>query len=157
MRAFVFIADGARYAVDAACVEAVHPLVRARPVPGAPPWLAGVIDVHGEFVPLVDAVALLRGTGAVRPTLGARVMLLDTGIGAGPRARFALAVDRVLDAATLDDDGAWRAGAGTVAWLGSVVQHAGHAVQRFEPASLAEAHRQLAAPAAAHAPGKALP
>jgi hypothetical protein len=33
-------------------------------------------------------------------------------------------------------------------------------VQRFEPASLAEAHRQLAAPAApaaAHAPGKALP
>ena len=45
MRAFVFIADGARYAVDAACVEAVHPLVRPRPVPGAPPWLAGVIDV----------------------------------------------------------------------------------------------------------------
>jgi chemotaxis-related protein WspB len=134
VRAFVFIADGARYAVDAACVEAVHPLVRARHVPGAPPWLAGVIDVHGEFVPLVDAVALMRGSGSV-----------------------ALAVDRVLDAATLDDDGAWRAGAGTVAWLGSVVQHAGHAVQRFEPASLAEAHRQLAAPAAVHAPGKALP
>jgi chemotaxis-related protein WspB len=155
VRAFVFIADGARYAVDAACVEAVHPLVRPRPVPGAPPWLAGVIDVHGEFVPLVDAVALLGGSGSVRATLGARVMLVDTGIGDGPRARFALAVDRVLDAADLDDDGAWRAGAGTTAWLGAVVQHDGHAVQRFDPATLAETHRQLAAPA--QVPGKALP
>ena len=97
MRTFVFVAAGHRYALDASSVQAVHQLVRARAVPGGPPWLAGVIDVHGEFVPLVDAVALLRGTGAVRPTLGARVMLLDTGIGAGPRARFALAVDRVLD------------------------------------------------------------
>ena len=55
MRAFVFNAAGTRFAIDARAVEAVHPLVRARPVAGGPPWLAGAIDVHGELVPMVDA------------------------------------------------------------------------------------------------------
>ena len=92
MRTFVFLAAGHRYALDASSVQAVHQLVRAREVPGGPPWLAGVIDVHGEFVPLVDAVALLAGSGSVERTLGARVLLVDTGEGDGTRARFALAV-----------------------------------------------------------------
>ena len=36
MRMFIFQTAGHRYALDAACVQAVHPLVRAKPVPGAP-------------------------------------------------------------------------------------------------------------------------
>ena len=69
MRTFVFVAAGHRYAIDASCVQAVHPLVRARTVPGAPPWLTGVIDVHGEFVPLVDATVLLAGATGANVTL----------------------------------------------------------------------------------------
>ena len=147
MRTFLFVAAGHRYALDASCVQAVHPLVRARAVPGGPPWLPGVIDVHGEFVPLVDATALLAGAGSVERTLGARVLLVDTGTGDGTRARFALAVDRVEDAADLDDLGAWHAGAGGAAWLGAVVQHRGLPAQRLDPRALAESHGQLAAPA----------
>ena len=146
MRTFVFVAAGHRYALEASCVQAVHPLVRARAVPGGPPWLPGVIDVHGEFVPLVDATALLAGAGSVERTLGARVLLVDTGTGDGTRARFALAVDRVEDAADIDDLGAWHAGAGGAAWLGSVVQHRGLPAQRLDPRALAESHAQLAAP-----------
>ena len=106
MRMFIFQTAGHRYALDAACVQAVHPLVRAKPVPGAPAWLAGVIDVHGELVPMVDAAMLLSGTACVQRTLGARVLLVDTGIGqsGGARARFALAVDRVLDAVALEQE-----------------------------------------------------
>jgi chemotaxis-related protein WspB len=95
MRTFVFVVANYRYAVDAAWVQAVHPLVRARPVPGAPPWITGVIDVHGEFVPLVDAATLLAGVEGVERTLGARILLIDTGFGEGTRARFAMAVDRI--------------------------------------------------------------
>jgi chemotaxis-related protein WspB len=147
MRTFVFVAAGHRYAIDASCVQAVHPLVRARTVPGAPPWLTGVIDVHGEFVPLVDAVALLHGSGSVERTLGARILLLDTGIGDSTRARFALAVDRVEDASDVDEAGAWGAGAGATPWLGAVLQHRGEPAQRFDPRLLADSHAQLAAPA----------
>lgn len=150
MRAFVFNAAGTRYAIEASWVEAVHPLVRARPVHGAPPWLAGVIDVHGELVPLVDASALLSGEARTVPTLGARVLLIDAGVGGdGPRARFALSVDRVESAADLDADGSWRTGAQAVPWLGAVLQHGGHPVQVFDPGTLASAHPQLAAPSSA--------
>jgi chemotaxis-related protein WspB len=155
MRAFVFVAAGHRYALDASCVAAVHPLVRARAVPGTPPWLPGVIDVHGEFVPLVDAVALFAGTGCVERTLGARVLLVDTGFGDGTRARFALAVDRVLGAAEVDALGGWGAGTGAMPWLGSVLQHDGEPAQRFDPRLLAERHPQVAAADAPLAPGGA--
>lgn len=147
MRAFVFNAAGTRFAIDARAVEAVHPLVRARPVAGGPPWLAGAIDVHGELVPMVDAAALLAGGGAVSRTVGARVLLIDTGIGEGTRARFALAVDRVAEAAELDLDAAWASGALGAPWLGAVIPFGADAVQRFEPAALAEAHAMLAGPA----------
>jgi len=153
MRAFVFIAAGTRYAIEASWVEAVHPLVRARPVHGAPSWLAGVIDVHGELVPLVDASALLAGDARTVPTLGARVLLIDAGVGGdGPRARFALSVDRVDAAADLDADGSWRTGAQAVPWLGAVLQHRGQPVQMFDPGTLASGHPQLAAPAGPIAP-----
>jgi len=148
MRTFVFTAAGSSYALDASWIQAVHPLVRARPVPGTPAWLAGVIDVHGELVPMVDAAMLLSGTATVQRTLGARVLLVDTGIGqGGARARFALSVDRVLDAVALEQDGGWRSGAGVVPWLGAVLQHGGEAVQVLDPLALAAANPQLAAPA----------
>lgn len=169
MRAFVFVAAGAHYAVEASSIQAVHPLVRAQPIPGAPPWLAGVIDVHGELVPMVDACALLAGvrsgdptagvggTGAttsppprVAHTLGARVVLVDTGIEAGrTRARFALAVDRVLDPVDLDMDTAWHGGSSSLPWLGSVVQlQDAAAAQLFDPVAFAKLHRQLTPPPA---------
>lgn len=147
MRNFVFHAAGHRFALDSGCVQAVHPLVRARPVPGGPPWLAGVIDVHGEFVPMVDAGLLLAGS-PVSATLGARTLLIDTGFDAEVRARFALAVDRVENAVDLDDSGAWDNGVRSVPWLGAVLQHRGEAAQRFEPRALAAAHPQISGPAA---------
>ncbi len=146
MRTFVFTANGTRYALEAAWIQAVHPLVRARPIPGAPPWLAGVIDVHGELVPLVDAALLFTGQATVQRTLGARTLLIDTGIGPdAARARFALAVDRVLDVVALDASGGWQGGSRATPWLGAVLQHAGEPAQLFDPTALAAAHAQLAA------------
>jgi chemotaxis-related protein WspB len=153
MRAFVFQAAGAHFAMDASCIQAVHPLVLARPVPASPDWLTGVIDVHGELVPLIDACALL-GHGHVSRTIGARVLLVDTGSAADEvRARFALAVDRVMDPAELDLDGSWRGG-GSVSWLGAVVQHEGVAAQVFDPMALAQVHRELTAPPVGELPSQ---
>lgn len=143
MRAFVFVAAGAHYAMDASCIRAVHPLVHARPLPSAPPWLSGVIDVHGELVPLIDACQMLGGT-PVQRTLGARVLLIDSGDQyEDVRGRFALAVDRVLDPVALDMSTAWRGSSGAAPWLGAVVQHEGNAAQIFDVCAFALAHKQI--------------
>jgi hypothetical protein len=96
--------------------------------------------------------ALLNGTGNVQRTLGARILLVDTGMGEGGsgdgvRARFGLAVDRIDDAVDIDQSGSWHAGSQTVAWLGEVVQFAGEPAQRVDARLLAAAFPQLAAPA----------
>lgn len=55
------------------------------PVPGAPGWLTGAVNLDGHIVPVVDLSALLRSDVPARPARGHR--LLHGGDGA---ARFAL-------------------------------------------------------------------
>lgn len=148
MRHFVFLAADHYYAIGAACVQAVHPLVRARSIPGAPAWFVGVIDVHGELVPLVDAAMLFSGTTGVRRTMGARIILIDTGFEEGVRARFAIAVDRIEEVVDLDTAGAWGAATQSAAWLGLLLQHKNISAQQFDARVLASTFPQLAAVAA---------
>jgi len=50
----VFELDGDRYALDAAIVDRALRAVRPTPLPGAPPVVLGIVDVHGEVVRLLD-------------------------------------------------------------------------------------------------------
>jgi chemotaxis-related protein WspB len=80
-------------------------------VPGAPPWLRGLLDHHGSLVPSVD-LGLLLGGSPVEPTVGARILLLEgaiDGSSSGRRALFGVLVDRVDAPMTLDRDGSWSA------------------------------------------------
>ncbi len=160
MRSFVVVVGGHRFAIESSLVKAVHPLVRAQPVPGAPPFVVGVIDVHGALLPLVDGARLLLGSGEVAQTLGARVLVMGSamdpsGTGSGePNAleesrmlRFAMSVDALEDDAVVPESGRWEAGPGAAAWIGSVERLNGVALQRFHPGALARAHAQLTAPA----------
>jgi purine-binding chemotaxis protein CheW len=47
------------YAIDLASVMQVMPLENCTPVPGAPPSLAGIINVRGEIRSVVDLASLL--------------------------------------------------------------------------------------------------
>lgn len=76
-------------AVAAATVREILPLQRATRIPGAPGPVAGLINVRGELVTLVDGARLLgRDAGAG----GGSLVLLQWGA-----AAVALAVDEVLD------------------------------------------------------------
>ncbi|MEX3937597.1 chemotaxis protein CheW [Paraburkholderia phymatum] len=57
----LFELDRDRYALDAADVVEVQALTAAKAIPGAPAWVAGVIERHGEPVPVIDLAQLALG------------------------------------------------------------------------------------------------
>jgi chemotaxis-related protein WspB len=64
------------YALDAAQVVEVLPQVIWKLLPQSPPGIAGVLDYHGDPVPLVDLTDLLLGVPA-RRQMSTRIILVN--------------------------------------------------------------------------------
>src|SRR5271156_5690033 len=60
----LFDLDGDRYALDAAGIAEVLALAPTKSIPGAPPWVAGMFERHGEPVPVIDVSQLALGRPA---------------------------------------------------------------------------------------------
>jgi chemotaxis-related protein WspB len=77
-----FQLDADRYAIDAACIAGVLPLIEITRIPQAPPALLGVCDCRGKPVPVIDLSQLLAGRPAER-RLSTRLLIVrykdDTG------------------------------------------------------------------------------
>ena len=69
-------------------------------VPDAPPHLAGLIDVRGRSVPVIDLRVKL-GLPAVAVDQGTRIMVLEVPV-AGRQLVLGLVADRVFEVAPLD-------------------------------------------------------
>lgn len=50
----VFVIDGQRYALPLSSVERVLPMVAVSPLPKPPTSVLGVINVHGQVIPVLD-------------------------------------------------------------------------------------------------------
>ncbi|MFM0519524.1 MULTISPECIES: chemotaxis protein CheW [Caballeronia] len=53
-----FTLDSDRYLLDSAQIERMLPLAPLKALPGAPEWIAGVLDYEGASVPVIDIAAL---------------------------------------------------------------------------------------------------
>jgi purine-binding chemotaxis protein CheW len=60
--AVLFRVDSRRCALDARSVEEVLAAVAVRPLPGQPRYVAGVIDLRGTIVPVLDLRVRFGGT-----------------------------------------------------------------------------------------------
>lgn len=67
--------ESRRWALRAADIVELLPVVRWRRVDGGPAWALGVFERHGELVPLLDLPQLL-GDPATEPRVGARIALM---------------------------------------------------------------------------------
>ncbi|MCA1844481.1 MAG: chemotaxis protein CheW [Actinobacteria bacterium] len=65
---------GHSYGVPVAAVVEVTRMVALAPLPDAPPWMAGVADLRGVPVPVVDLAARLGRTAQV-PVLDRRIVV----------------------------------------------------------------------------------
>lgn len=80
------------FGFELADVSEILPIVAITPVPGAPPWLPGVIDLRGHTLPVIDLRTRLA-LPAARISLDASIIVADPGTG----ERVGFIVDHVLD------------------------------------------------------------
>jgi chemotaxis-related protein WspB len=124
-----------RYALAASLIVQVLPVLHLKQLPGAPTGVAGLCNVHGRLVPVVDLPLLATGRPA-SARWGTRLLLVPV---AGDVERMlGLLVEeatelRRLDDAAFADSGVRHDGA---PWLGPVATVDGGMVQRVEPAAL---------------------
>ena len=74
----LFTLDNERYVIDATQVERLMPLTPQSPpktIPGAPSWVAGVLDYEGAPLPVIDLPALALGRSAAQ-LMSTRVVLV---------------------------------------------------------------------------------
>jgi purine-binding chemotaxis protein CheW len=89
--------------VFAVPVHAVREILDLGPLcrlPDSPPHLAGLIDVRGHAVPVID-LRIRLGLPAIPPTDSTRVLVLDIDIG-GRALALGLIADRVFEVAEID-------------------------------------------------------
>jgi purine-binding chemotaxis protein CheW len=94
--ATAFYLSGRLFAVDAAAVEEVVRLRRTTPVPHAPPYVTGVMNLRGKIVSVIDLGCKL-GIHSAPPTEDSRVYIMrDAGELVG------VLVDQAADVMELD-------------------------------------------------------
>jgi chemotaxis-related protein WspB len=91
----LFELDGGRYAVEATRVVEVLPLVSIRPLPNAPSGVAGLIDLRGTPVPVLDLAQLTLGR-TTRSRLSTRIVVVRDGTNGRVRLT-GLLVERATD------------------------------------------------------------
>ena len=94
----VFKVGGSEYALPARDVLQMESYAGATPVPNARPWVAGITQVRGRVVPVVDLRARF-GLPAQERTLDSRVVVASR----GERA-VALLVDSAREVLKLDEE-----------------------------------------------------
>ncbi|TKC85884.1 purine-binding chemotaxis protein CheW [Trinickia terrae] len=139
----LFELDSDRYALDASRIAEVLALTPAKAIPGAPAWVAGVIDRRGEPVPVVDVAQLALGRPA-RELRSTRLVLVryrpdaaSEGGASGPAGErlLGLIVERATQTRRIERDRFADTGVATphARWLGPVASDADGLVQWVDP------------------------
>jgi len=138
-----FKASGSRFALPARMVEEVTPLVSLTRLPGAPDYVAGVMNHRGRPLPVADMSVLLAGRPS-RPWASTRIVVVEPGPCAGARpALLGLLAERVFKTLELDEGDIAAPGAPAAPYIRGVAEHEGEVVQILElkailPAELLE-------------------
>ena len=128
----LFTLDNERYVIDATQVERLMPLTPQSPpktIPGAPSWVAGVLDYEGAPLPVIDLPALALGRPAAQ-LMSTRVVLVRYPH-AGTVRLLALLLEGATRTIRLDADAFNDAGIDmpNARYLGPVASEAGGLVQ----------------------------
>ncbi|MBI4805638.1 MAG: chemotaxis protein CheW [Desulfovibrio sp.] len=122
-----FKASGTRFALPARSVDEITPLVALNLLPGAPDYLAGLMNHRGKSLPVADMSLLFTGK-ASRPWTSTRIMIVQ----AAPGLMLGLMAERVLKAMELDPDSITPPGAPSAPYVLGVATAGDELVQVIE-------------------------
>lgn len=138
---FLLFSLGAdRYALPVAEVAVVLPLSPCKQLPGAPPWVAGLLPYEGRHVPVIDLSQRTLGRPAAQ-RVSTRLVLVHDRSPAGEPALLGLILEQATDTLRCAEQQFVRA---TVAhdetpYLGPVMPYQGGLLQRVQVSALLDA------------------
>ncbi|MFZ5799500.1 MAG: chemotaxis protein [Desulfobulbus sp.] len=99
MLLLLFETSEGRYALESQHVVEVIPLLQPKKIPGAPLFIAGIINYRGQAVPVIDLCAL-AGASPCREYYSTRIILVRYPLAEGQERLIGLIAERATDVVT---------------------------------------------------------
>jgi chemotaxis-related protein WspB len=131
MKLLVFHIGDDRYGLRLAVVRRVLPLMELKGLPLAPPAVAGLMNLHGDSVPVID-LSSISGLPPARAHFDTRIVLVDYMAPDGAVHALGLLAERVTGMQDLDAAALGAAGVQAAPFLGEVAGDAQGMVQLVE-------------------------
>ena len=134
MKVLVFHIGSDRYGLRLGAIARVLPVASLKQLPLAPPYVAGLLDLHGSPVPVID-LSHLAGTPAAQLWFDTRIILVDYPVDGGTRA-LGLLAEHVTGVEAVDDNSLADSGVNGSPFLGRVAGGEAGMLQLVEPEGL---------------------
>lgn len=134
MKVLVFHIGSDRYGLRLAAVARVLPAAGLKLLPLAPVFVAGLLDLHGEPVPVID-LSQLAGAPARQLWFDTRIILVDYPADGGARV-LGLLAEHVAGIETIDQTSLADSGVAGAPFLGRVASGDAGMLQLVEPEGL---------------------
>ena len=131
MKVLVFYIGPDRYALRLAAIARVLPVVALKAIALAPPSVAGLLDLHGEPVPVID-LSRLAGVEPDQIWFDTRIVLADYRLAGGATATIGLLAEHVIGVEELDPAALRDPGVSGAPFMGQVASGAGGLLQLVE-------------------------
>jgi chemotaxis-related protein WspB len=131
MKVLVFHIGPDRYALRLRAIARVLPAAALKQIPLAPAYVAGLLDLHGAPVPVID-LARLAGVSAEQMWFDSRIILVDYPDAAGALHALGLLAEHVIGIDSVDEALLADSGVAGAPFLGRVASAAGGLLQLVE-------------------------
>ena len=131
MKVLVFHIGPDRYALRLAAIARVLPVASLKAIALAPACVAGLLDLHGEPVPVID-LSRLAGVTPEQVWFDTRIVLADYPLGGGATATLGLLAEHVIGIDSIKSDQLRASGVAGAPFLGQVASTAHGMLQLVE-------------------------
>lgn len=131
MKVLVFHIGPDRYGLPLASIVRVLPLLQLKQLPLTPDYVAGLMDLHGAHVPVID-LSRLAGLAPTASQFDTRIVVADYLLQDGSRRALGLLASRVRGIEELDEGKLADSGVLTAPFLGQVASGADGTLQLME-------------------------
>ena len=137
MQAIVFRCGELSFALEVRALAEIVPAVSLRTLPHAPNWVAGLLNLRGQTLPVIDLCELLTGRAA-RRVLSTRVMIVFYPSHEKPEHLLGLMAESVTEIQRIEDSAVRPSGLATpeAPYLGGVITKGNNSLQIVKPSEL---------------------
>ena len=131
MKVLLFHIGRDRYGLPLAGIVRVLPLLELKQLPLTPDYVAGLMDLHGTPVPVID-LSRLAGLPAAAAQFDTRIVIVDYRAPGGTTHALGLMATQVRGITDIDPQQLENSGVATAPFLGQVASDADGIVQLVE-------------------------